>query len=166
MTGRRRGCDDVPLDLDQRRGPRLSLGRGRLDPGGQRPDGQRCSAARLPPLQDVPSLRQAPVKAFVTGGTGFVGAHLVQALRARGDTVTCLVRNAAKAQALGWTDARLLRGDLDDAAALRGGWGGAEGVYHVAGGISARQLDGFLPANRDRTANVLEAASPGVPGRF
>jgi nucleoside-diphosphate-sugar epimerase len=106
------------------------------------------------------------VKAFVTGGTGFVGAHLVQALRARGDQVTCLVRNAAKAEALGWTDVRLVRGDLDDAAALRDGCAGAEVIYHVAGRISARDLDEFMRANRDGTANVLEAAAQGPPRRF
>ena len=106
------------------------------------------------------------MKAFVTGGTGFVGAHLVQALRARGDQVTCLVRNAAKAQALGWTDVRLVRGDLDDAAALRDGCAGAEVIYHVAGRISARDLDEFMCANRDGTANVLEAAAHGPPRRF
>jgi nucleoside-diphosphate-sugar epimerase len=108
------------------------------------------------------------VKAFVTGGTGFVGAHLVQTLRARGDTVTCLVRNAAKAQALGWTDVRLVRGDLDDAAALREGCAGADVIYHVAGRISARNLHEFMRANRDGTANVLEAAAPGggPPRRF
>lgn len=106
------------------------------------------------------------MKAFVTGGTGFVGAHLVQALRARGDQVTCLVRNAAKAQALGWTDVRLVRGDLDDAAALRDGCAGAEVIYHVAGRISARDLDEFMRANRDGTANVLEAAGQGPPRRF
>jgi len=106
------------------------------------------------------------VKAFVTGGTGFVGAHLVQALRARGDQVTCLVRNAAKAQALGWTDVRLVRGDLDDVAALRDGCAGTEVIYHVAGRISARDLDEFMRANRDGTANVLEAAAQGPPPRF
>ena len=106
------------------------------------------------------------MKAFVTGGTGFVGAHLVQTLRARGDTVTCLVRNAAKAQALGWTDVRLVRGDLDDAAALRDGCAGAEVIYHVAGRISARNLDEFMRANRDGTANVLAAAAQGPPRRF
>ncbi|HYU89310.1 MAG TPA: NAD(P)-dependent oxidoreductase [Gemmatimonadales bacterium] len=106
------------------------------------------------------------MKAFVTGGTGFVGAHLVQALRARGDQVTCLVRNPAKAQALGWSDVRLVRGDLDDAAALRDGCAGAEVIYHVAGRISARDLDEFMRANRDGTANVLEAAAQGPPPRF
>ncbi len=106
------------------------------------------------------------MKAFVTGGTGFVGAHLVQALRARGDQVTCLVRNAAKAQALGWTDVRLVRGDLDDAAALRDGCAGADVIYHVAGRISARDLDEFMRANRDGTANVLEAAAQEPLRRF
>jgi nucleoside-diphosphate-sugar epimerase len=106
------------------------------------------------------------VRAFVTGGTGFVGGHLVQALRARGDQVTCLVRNAAKAHALGWTDVRLVRGDLDDAAALREGCADAEVIYHVAGRISARDLDEFMRANRDGTANVLEAAAPASRRRF
>src|SRR2546422_6768765 len=166
VPGGRRGCDDVPLDLDQGRTPRLLLGRGRVDPRRQRPDGQRRPAARLQPLQDVPSLRQTAVKAFVTGGTGFVGAHLVQALCARGDQVTCLVRNPAKARALGWSDVRLVQGDLDDAAALRDGCAGAEVIYHVAGRISARDTEEFMRANRDGTANVLEAAAPAPPGRF
>ena len=106
------------------------------------------------------------MKAFVTGGTGFVGAHLVQALRARGDQVTCLVRNPAKAHALGWRDVRLVKGDLDDAAALREGCAGAEVIYHVAGRISARDMDEFMRANRDGTANVLEVAAQAPPRRF
>jgi dihydroflavonol-4-reductase len=106
------------------------------------------------------------VKAFVTGGTGFVGAHLVQALRARGDTVTCLVRSPGKARALGWTDVRLIQGDLDDAAKLREGCAGTEVIYHLAGRISARNLDEFMRANRDGTANLLEAAPRERPARF
>jgi nucleoside-diphosphate-sugar epimerase len=108
------------------------------------------------------------VKAFVTGGTGFVGAHLVQALLVRGDAVTCLVRSPAKTRALGWTEhsVRVVPGDLDDPVALRQGCAGAEVIFHVAGRISARHPDDFLRANRDGTANVLEAASQDPPRRF
>ncbi|HEY6783967.1 MAG TPA: NAD-dependent epimerase/dehydratase family protein [Gemmatimonadales bacterium] len=102
------------------------------------------------------------MNAFVTGGTGFVGAHLVQALRARGDRVTCLVRSPAKAQALGWTDVRIVRGDLRDPRALADGCADADVVYHVAGLIAARTLDEFLAGNRDGTRQV-QAAAEGAP---
>jgi len=106
------------------------------------------------------------VKAFVTGGTGFIGAHLVAALRARGDAVTCLVRNSARARALAWDDVRVVEGDLDIPAALREACADAEVVYHVAGRISARNLREFLAANRDGTARVLESATARPPSRF
>src|SRR5207253_7805818 len=101
-----------------------------------------------------------------TGGTGFVGAHLVRALLERGDEVRCLVRNPAKAQTLGWNDVRIIRGDLDQPDALAAGCAGADVVFHVAGRISARDLREFMRANRDGTANVLEAASLQPPQRF
>jgi nucleoside-diphosphate-sugar epimerase len=106
------------------------------------------------------------VKAFVTGGTGFVGTHLVSALRARGDAVTCLVRSPDRVRALGWTDVRLVPGDLDSPAALQQGCDGADVVYHLAGRISARNLREFLSVNRDGTARVLDAARGAPPGRF
>ena len=106
------------------------------------------------------------MKAFVTGGTGFVGTHLVGALRARGDSVTCLVRSPDRLRELGWTDVQTIPGDLDSAAALRQGCAGADVVYHVAGRISARNLREFLSVNRDGTARVLDAARAASPGRF
>ena len=102
----------------------------------------------------------------MTGGTGFVGAHLVRTLRAHGDAVTCLVRAPAKARALGWTEVRLVEGDLDDTRALRDGCAGADVIYHVAGRLSARGLDEFMRTNRDGTANLLDAAAEEPPRRF
>jgi nucleoside-diphosphate-sugar epimerase len=102
------------------------------------------------------------VNVFVTGGTGFVGAHLVKALLSRGDRVAALVRRPALAERLGWgNDVRLIRGDLDDETALREGCAGADVVYHVAGQIAARDAAEFMATNRDGTANVLEAARDG-----
>jgi len=106
------------------------------------------------------------VNVFVTGGTGFVGAHLVRTLQARGDHITCLVRRPELAERLGWRDVRLVRGDLDDASALRDACSGAEVVFHVAGRIVARNAIEFMATNRDGTANVLEAAQEHGVARF
>src|SRR6185503_10114854 len=157
---------DVRLDLDPRRPEGLQLGRGGLDPRGQCADEQCGAGAGVPRLQDLPRLRQSAVNVFVTGGTGFVGAHLVRALQERGDRVTCLVRRPELAERLGWRDVRLVRGDLDDAAALLQGCEGAELVFHVAGKIVAKNVDEFMATNRDGTANVLEAAQEHGVTRF
>jgi nucleoside-diphosphate-sugar epimerase len=106
------------------------------------------------------------VNVFVTGGTGFVGAHLVRALQERGDHVSCLVRRPELAERLGWRNVRLVRGDLDDASALLRGCEGAELVFHVAGKIVARNALEFMATNRDGTANVLEAAEEHGVTRF
>jgi len=106
------------------------------------------------------------VNVFVTGGTGFVGAHLVRALQERGDRVTCLVRRPELAERLGWRDVRLVRGDLDDAGALLQGCEGAELVFHVAGRVIAKDAVQFMATNRDGTANVLEAAEEHGVSRF
>jgi len=106
------------------------------------------------------------VKAFVTGGTGFVGAHLVQQLLADGVAVTCLVRSPAKAAALGWRDVEIIRGDMSDRRALAQGCAGADVIFHVAGLIVARDLDHFMSANRDATGTLLDVAAAQPPRRF
>ena len=106
------------------------------------------------------------MKAFVTGATGFVGTHLVAALRSRGDEVTCLVRSPERASDLGWTGVRMIPGDLTSRAALAEGCAGADVVYHVAGRISARNLEEYLAVNRDGTARVLEAMPSSPPRRL
>ncbi len=106
------------------------------------------------------------MRALVTGGTGFVGSHLIESLRRRGDDVTALVRSPAKAAALGRAGVRLVEGDLDALDALRRASEGAEVVYHVAGRVAARDDTEFLRANRDGTANLLAAAAESGRPRF
>jgi dihydroflavonol-4-reductase len=105
------------------------------------------------------------MKALVTGATGFVGSHLVEALIARGDAVTALVRSPGKAALLNALGVPQVKGDLHDHAALRSATDGQDVIYHVAGLIAARSEAEFLHGNRDGTANLLEAAraSGGAP---
>ena len=98
------------------------------------------------------------MKALVTGATGFVGSHVAEALRRRGDEVTVLARSPRKAAALEALGVRTVQGDLGDTAALARAAQGQDEIYHVAGVVAARSEAEFLAANRDGTVNVVAAA--------
>lgn len=103
------------------------------------------------------------MKAFVTGGTGFVGSHLVEHLLATGHDVTCYVRSAAKAEALfPGHRPRVYQGSLSDERALRDASDGADLIFHVAGVTSARSRGEFFQVNEDATRHVLAAAPPSL----
>ena len=103
------------------------------------------------------------MKALVTGGTGFVGGHLIDALLRAGDTVTTLARNPRKAAGLTERGVRVIPGDLEDGAALRAAARGQQVIYHAAGLVAARDEAGFLAVNRDGTARLLAAAAEVCP---
>lgn len=97
-------------------------------------------------------------RAAVTGGSGFVGSHLVERLRAQGHEVVALARSAPAWGALEALGARVVAGDLDDTAALARLCDGAELVFHVAGLVAARSEAEFLRVNRDGCGRVAAAA--------
>jgi len=99
------------------------------------------------------------VRAFVTGATGFVGSHLVEALRAAGHDVVVLARNPAKAgRVFGDQPPTVVTGDLSDREALHAGMEGAEVVFHVAGLVAARRRADLYAINAEATARVADAA--------
>lgn len=97
------------------------------------------------------------MKALVTGATGFVGSHLVEALARKGDEITALVRSPRKAALLQQLGVRQVAGDLFDREAIREAVTGVDVIYHVAGLVAARGEAEFLRANRDATTNILAA---------
>ena len=97
-------------------------------------------------------------RAAVTGGSGFVGSHLVERLRAEGHEVVALARSAAARRLLEGLGARVVEGDLDHPAALARLCDGAGLVFHVAGLVAARSEADFGRVNRDGAARVAQAA--------
>lgn len=103
---------------------------------------------------------------LVTGGTGFVGSHLVEQLVDRGDNVTALVRTPAKAGRLRELGVRMVAGDLHNQTALQDATARQDLIYHVAGLIAARSEPEFIRGNRDGTAALLQAAAQNGEPRF
>ncbi|MBX5468313.1 MAG: NAD-dependent epimerase/dehydratase family protein [Thermoleophilaceae bacterium] len=108
------------------------------------------------------------MKAFVTGGTGFIGGALVRRLRTRGDEVAALVRSPQKAGALRELGCAIVEGEVTDAAAVRRGLEGCDACFHVAAiyevGIPASRRRELWDANVCGTEVVLDAAiEAGTP---
>ena len=109
------------------------------------------------------------MKVFVTGGTGFIGGHVVRQLCARGDEVVAWVRSPAKAANLAELGAELREGDLSDRAALAAGMAGCDAVIHGAAvyevGIPKSRRPAMYEANVAGTENALGAALDAGIGR-
>ena len=102
------------------------------------------------------------MKLAVTGGTGFVGARLIEAALAAGHQVMALARrDQDEREGVQW-----VRGDLHARTALERLVDGADAVVHVAGVINAPDAAGFEHGNVGGTLAMLAAATAGGVNRF
>ena len=100
------------------------------------------------------------MKAFLTGGTGFIGANVVRALLARGFEVRALVRPGSDRRNLEGLDIELVQGDVRDFRSVKRAMQDCGLVFHVAAMYSfwVRPRRLIYEVNVDGTRNVLQAA--------
>ncbi|MDH7512525.1 MAG: NAD-dependent epimerase/dehydratase family protein [Clostridiales bacterium] len=104
------------------------------------------------------------MKVFLTGGTGFIGSHLIEVLQAQGEEIFALIRDSARATWAVGKKINLLHGDLFSIPALPSG---IDLVFHLAGKTKVRSSADYYTANLEGTASLFRAlaasrASPRV----
>ena len=98
----------------------------------------------------------------ITGGTGFVGARLLDAATAAGHEVRALTRKPRRARVgITW-----MQGSMEERESLEQLVTGADAVIHVAGVITGRTAADFDTCNVDGTATLLDAARKAGIARF
>ncbi len=103
------------------------------------------------------------VPVALTGATGFVGGHVLDALRTAGVPRRLLVRRTGRLAGGPWPGEVVVEGSLEDDAALRALVRGAGTVMHVAGLVRASHAADFERANAAGTARLLDAMTVVAP---
>ena len=102
---------------------------------------------------------------LVTGGTGFVGPHVVRALRERDKPVRALVRDTARGRQLESLGVTLARGEMTAADTLRRAIDGCDTIVHLVA-IRQGKAEAFERVMTEGTRDLLAAAREAGVRRF
>ena len=97
------------------------------------------------------------MRVLVTGGTGFIGSHLVEALLKENYSVRCLVRSKQNIRWLKDLPIELAEGDCTLPDTLKSAVAGVNWVVHTAGLTNANSRQAFMQQNCLGTKNLLDA---------
>lgn len=99
----------------------------------------------------------------MTGGTGFIGSHLVEALLDRGTQVRCLVRKESDLKWLKGLPIETTFGDCRDRTSLREAVKDADRVFHLAGTTKAVKEKTYFEINAFGTENLIRTCLENNP---
>ena len=106
-------------------------------------------------------------RAFVTGGSGFIGGHLITRLLAEGWSVRALARSEASAARVAELGAEPVRGDLGSSDAIQAGADGCDTAFHAAAAVLEwGPREEYLRGNVTGTHNALEGCRGAGVSRF
>ena len=94
---------------------------------------------------------------LITGASGFVGGHVVEALARNGIRPRCLVRQTSRLDFIQEWSPELVHGDITSPESLEAAVDGVDGVVHCAGAIRALSLADFWRVNVDGCSNLYQA---------
>ncbi|MDR3632330.1 MAG: NAD(P)-dependent oxidoreductase [Isosphaeraceae bacterium] len=104
------------------------------------------------------------MKALVTGANGFLGRHVVAALRRRGHGVRALVRPASRLEGPAWDEIEIVRADLRAPGDLTPAFDGIDVLVHLAAAVTGGE-EAQLSAAVVGTEKLLEAMVPSTTRR-
>ncbi len=110
----------------------------------------------------APLVKAGP-RVLVTGGTGFIGSHLVDALIEHGVRPRVLVRPTSDTARLAGDRVELVRGALEDHDSLTQAVSQVDTVFHLAAVTKARTEEEYLRANAEGTQRLVRAMRAAQP---
>ena len=100
---------------------------------------------------------------LVTGGTGFIGSHLTEALIRKGVQVRCLLRKTSDLKLLKSLPIEFVHGDCTDKTSLKKAVTGVDWVFHLAGVTKAIKEETYFEVNSLGTENLIHACLENNP---